>query len=160
MERLTIRNSDGSVSQPTATTIQAVFEKLAAYEDTGLEPEEIKSFVSTADNIVKLDVNKLYPDAEITMYGKPLSHWQELSKAEQEGRLVVLPCKVGDTVWEIGYDCKIDYEDMCAFVKRGIVPVRVDSVTAATFLIGKIGTTVFFSREEAEKALEGGNHDN
>jgi hypothetical protein len=41
MERLTIRNSDGSVSQPTSTTIQAVYEKLAAYEDTGLEPEEI-----------------------------------------------------------------------------------------------------------------------
>ena len=42
MERLTIRNSDGSVSQPTSTTIQAVFEKLAAYEDTGMKPEEMK----------------------------------------------------------------------------------------------------------------------
>lgn len=41
MERLTIRNSDGSVSQPTATTIEAVFQRLAAYEDTGLSPEEI-----------------------------------------------------------------------------------------------------------------------
>ena len=42
MERLTIRNSDGSVSQPTVTTIQAVFKKLAAYEDTGLEPADIE----------------------------------------------------------------------------------------------------------------------
>jgi hypothetical protein len=31
--RLTIRNSDGSVSQPTNTTIESVFERLAEYED-------------------------------------------------------------------------------------------------------------------------------
>lgn len=34
MERLTMRNSDGSVSQPTSTTVEAAFERLASYEDT------------------------------------------------------------------------------------------------------------------------------
>ena len=29
-----------------------VLKRLAAYEDTGLEPEQVKAFVSTADNIV------------------------------------------------------------------------------------------------------------
>lgn len=43
MERLTIRNSDGSVSQPTNLDWAAAFCRLAAYEDTGLKPEEIKS---------------------------------------------------------------------------------------------------------------------
>ena len=38
MERLTIRNSDGSVSQPTGLNWAAALERLAAYEDTGLEP--------------------------------------------------------------------------------------------------------------------------
>ena len=33
MERLTIRNSDGTVSQPTSTTVEAVFYRLADYED-------------------------------------------------------------------------------------------------------------------------------
>ena len=33
MERLTIRNSDGTVSQPTGTTVEAVFYRLADYED-------------------------------------------------------------------------------------------------------------------------------
>lgn len=42
MGRLTIRNSDGSVSQPTNLNWAAALEKLAAYEDTGLEPEDIK----------------------------------------------------------------------------------------------------------------------
>lgn len=39
MERLTVRNSDGSVSRPTGLDWDAVLEKLAAYEDTGLELE-------------------------------------------------------------------------------------------------------------------------
>lgn len=42
MERLTIRNSDGTVSQPTGTTVEAVFYRLAAYEDTNREPAEIR----------------------------------------------------------------------------------------------------------------------
>lgn len=33
MERLTIRNSDGSYSQPTHTTFEAMFYKLAEFED-------------------------------------------------------------------------------------------------------------------------------
>lgn len=41
MERLTIRNSDGTVSQPTGTTVEAVFYRLADYEDTNREPTEI-----------------------------------------------------------------------------------------------------------------------
>lgn len=42
MERLTMRNSDGSVSQPTRTSVEAVFYRLADYEDIGLTPEEIR----------------------------------------------------------------------------------------------------------------------
>ena len=42
MERLTMRNSDGSVSQPTSTTVEAVFERLAQYEDTGFAPADVR----------------------------------------------------------------------------------------------------------------------
>ena len=42
MERFTIRNSDGSVSQPTSTTIEAVFYRLADYEDTGFTPADVR----------------------------------------------------------------------------------------------------------------------
>ena len=43
MKRLTIRNSDGSVSQPIDSTVEKVFNKLAEYEDTGMTPDEIES---------------------------------------------------------------------------------------------------------------------
>lgn len=42
MKRLTIRNGDGSVSQPTDTTFEKAMYRLAEYEDTGLTPEDIK----------------------------------------------------------------------------------------------------------------------
>ena len=41
MKRLTMRNADGSVSQPTATTVEDVFYRLAEYEDLGKTPEEL-----------------------------------------------------------------------------------------------------------------------
>lgn len=40
MDRLTIRNSDGSVSQPLNLNWAAALERLSAYEDTGMEPVE------------------------------------------------------------------------------------------------------------------------
>ena len=47
MERLTMRNSDGSVSQPTRTSVEAVFYRLADYEDIGLTPEGIRCLLQT-----------------------------------------------------------------------------------------------------------------
>ena len=37
-----LRNSDGTVSQPTSTTVEAAFYRLADYEDTDREPAEIR----------------------------------------------------------------------------------------------------------------------
>ena len=41
MKRMTIRNSDWTVSQPTNLNWENVLYRLAAYEDTGLEPEQV-----------------------------------------------------------------------------------------------------------------------
>ena len=88
MKRMTIRNSDWTVSQPTNLNWENVLYRLAAYEDTGLEPEqvmELKSF--TQGGIHKVDDG--------------WKHVQDLLQAEKEGRLVVLPCAVGDTVYQL-----------------------------------------------------------
>lgn len=42
MDRLTIRNSNRSVSQSTSTAMEKLFDRLAEYEDTGLTPEEVE----------------------------------------------------------------------------------------------------------------------
>ena len=82
MERLTIRNSDGSVSQPTGLNWSEALERLAAYEDTGLEPESVEA--------IKLSMmGKAI--SEITEFdGLPIDRLRELAEADKDGRLMVL----------------------------------------------------------------------
>ena len=65
--------------------------------------------------------------------------------AEEEGRLVVLPCKVGDIVYKI----------MCQRDNFDDRPYRI--ITSVNFrldMADDIGKTVFLTREEAEKELK------
>ena len=50
---------------------------------------------------------------ELEDLGKKLdiAHIRDLLQAERDGRLVVLPCKVGDTVWLLKKKCKYAGED-------------------------------------------------
>lgn len=75
--------------------------RLAAYEDTGLEPEEIERILNSygrgmtlrTENAQRLEIIK-----EI-----PINRIRELAQAEKEGRLVVLPCEIGNSssMWEV-----------------------------------------------------------
>lgn len=75
-----------------------------------------------------------------------LGHYEDL---EEQGLLLKLPCKVGDTVYEItgatvrGYDWKyLTYEN--AYIHETVFSL---------YRIYDIGKTVFLTREEAEEAL-------
>lgn len=64
---------------------QNCVERLAAYEDSMLSPEQVmfaKSIIESAE----------------------IERVRELLKAYKEGRVAVLPCKVGDEFWQIGDD--------------------------------------------------------
>ena len=109
---------------------------LAAYEDSGMEPEDFKkAFNETA--ILKLAAQALSTTPD---------HLCDLLQAEQTGRLVVLPCKVGDKVYQI--DAERVYESEV----KGIIydAGHIDFDERA------IGKTVFLTREEAEASLKGG----
>lgn len=73
----------------TACTQRQVWEKLKAYEDLGFEPEEYKRAMN-ADIIVR---------AAAVALGVAAERLRELTEADKGGRVVVLPCKVGDTVY-------------------------------------------------------------
>ena len=97
------QGDDGCKTCPIAKA----FDRLTAYEDTGLEPEEIQvvagiaseNCVKTADAIDKL----LQDDAELKSYRElgPIDRLRELAQADREGRCVVLPAGIGDTVHHI-----------------------------------------------------------
>lgn len=97
-----------------------------------------------------------------------VEEFAELVEAKQDGRCVVLPCKVGDTVW---------YLDRCESLPPKVVSGTVDgylwfrlcgfalNVVWSEPIMGhfgysrkempftQIGKTVFLTREEAETAL-------
>ena len=123
-----------------------LIERLAAYEDIGLTPEEIKA-PFTEDAMINLAAQAL---------GVEPSSLRELAEADKDGRVVVLPCKVGDTVWRIIRDgephiTRDEVRDM--YFADDMTPC-VELVGGRVTFTEKFGKTVFLSREEAERALQ------
>ena len=135
-------------------SFDCLVERLAAYEDTGLEPEQCENAKIIIESAFSDDASKA-------------ERIRELLKADKAGRLVVLPCKVGDTLWVTGRDnvprkmsleapdirtvCT-DEDNLCMSTCNrkpdGFCAYRLRNDGA------DIGKTVFLTREEAEKALE------
>ena len=144
---------NGSCSQRKA------WERLKAYENTGLTPERCAEF-ARADAEGRYIVMR---DAE----QEGVARLRELAEADKDGRLVVTPCKVGDKLWVIGRDnvpremaleapdirtvCT-DEDNLCMSTCNrkpdGFCAYRLRNDGA------DIGKTVFLTREAAEKALE------
>lgn len=126
MKRLIINYPDGTI-QGTGT-LDEILLRLAAYEDTGLEPEEVLTALEMADLFAAL---------------RKLNEYQE---AEAEGRLLILPCKVGDVVYITG-----------SKYRAGRWETWVNTGKFRLSDLEKLGKTVFLAREEAEAALKGGD---
>ena len=62
--------------------------RLKAYEDTGIEPEAVET--------VKLALAAKHLVAIETLNNTPISRLVDLAEADKDGRVVVLPCKVGE----------------------------------------------------------------
>lgn len=134
--------------------VPRIYARLAAYEDTGVEPEDLnRAFNETA--ILKLAAQAL---------GTTSDHLRDLIQADQDGRLVVLPCKVGDVVYGFHQERTI-----LPMVAKWI-ETDADGWTVAAqyvpmapkfYLFSDFGKTVFLTREEAEAALaqKGGTHE-
>ena len=86
---------------------------------------------------------------------------REFAEADKDGRVLILPCKVGDTVYfanakHILESTVVGY----AVDETGISWVYSEHVDKTghtyehTFSPDRIGKTTFLSREEAEKALQ------
>ena len=129
MERLTYRDKDGfPMMKKRGGFKQGGVERLAAYEDTRHEPEEIDMDHEAAEQLRQLCRNC------------DLDRLEKLAEADKAGRLVVLPCKVGDTVY---------------ILRRTFDGADVVGETELWWDdIPQLGKTVFLTREEAEKALE------
>lgn len=139
MERLTFEGNFCDIAQcrelpckyDGSCTQKEVWERLKAYEDSRLSPQAC----AEAREI----------EETLSGCGCSISRMVELMKADKDGRVLILPCKLGTKVYRIRYKI-VDY------------PGKPEPEITTTWFTPEyredIGRTVFFTREEAEMALQ------
>ena len=150
----------GVMMTPSNDTMCRILTRLAAYEDTGLEPEEIERIVDAYGRGHTLRTESA-ERLEIVREIKA-DRLLELVQAEQDGRLVVLPCKVGDVVY--GFHQERTILPMVAkWIETDAdgwtVAAQYAPMAPKFYLFSDFGKTVFLTSEEAEAALKGGESD-
>lgn len=147
MERLTFEGNFCEIARckevkcpyDTDCSQKQVWERLKAYEDSKLSPED------SANLHVILRLGD----------GMTLMRLRELAVADQEGQVIVLPCEVGHAAYWVHNgiitDCRVNRIQvnrkgvfLCLKSKKSHGAFRVDTC---------LDKTVFLTREEAEKAL-------
>ena len=124
--------------------------RLAAYEETRLEPEDMKRAFNE-DAILKLAGQAL---------GMSPDRLRELVQAKKKGRLVVLPCDVGDKLYDVtlGEVREKIVVSLSMFVPESVnhLVIHAENFRNAvtSYELQDIGKTVFLTREAAEAALE------
>ena len=145
MERLTYRDKEGfPMMKKRGGFKQGGVERLAAYEDTGLEPAEVLSMHGEWCAMMSV----------LNSIGEGYDRLRELAEADKDGRLVVLPCKMGDKLYRV-FAGEI-FEHRVGSMKYFAIQGRWDIETYpfCPCVESSIGKTIFLTREEAEKALE------
>ena len=124
---------------------------LREYLDTGLTPESVEALkLSMMGKAI----------SEITEFKGLPNRLREFAEADKDGRVVVLPCKVGQRVFALLdtdkhiSECEVKQIGMgnkIGFI--GLEPIGARGREYGVALNG-FGKTVFLAHEEAEKALE------
>ena len=176
MKRLTQRLRTGEVLMASEYEekyteqewISVLQDRLAAYEDTGLTPQACAEAREAGKVLSSCDIS--------------FRRLAELLAADRDGRLVMPPCKVGDTVWAAsGKIIKCEIDEMYLCDSGGIeflVSFNCDGADCkrcpfnnwtqdcsgecycdceygnGSFKDSDIGKTIFLTSEEAKAALE------
>ena len=154
MERMTFEGNFCEIARckevkcpyDTACSQKQVWERLKAYEDTGLSPEKVSWMKEVVEAAFDNDTSRI-------------ERAHNLHVADKEGRVIVLPCKVGQRVFALLdtdkhiSECEIKQIGLgneIGFVVLEPIGARGRNYGVA---LNGFGKTVFLTREEAEKAL-------
>ena len=124
--------------------VRDLYGRLKAYEDTGLEPEEVDKLTKDWSDIC-------------TVLGEcgGIDALRELAEADKDGRVVVPPCRQGDELWTY---CNHPVKRVYSFTVSDVSTLNgrtvLNTLGLGTIRLEDIGKTVFLTRTEAEKALQ------
>lgn len=119
---------------------------LRQYLDTGMTPEAFQSYVVFLQDLIG--------DQKAS---EALDRFRQLVKADKDGRVAVLPCKVGDVVYGF-HGSRTILPMVVKWVETNTtgwdVAAQYVPMAPKFYQFSDFGKTVFLTREEAEKALE------
>lgn len=138
----------------TVRGAKAVIDRLAAYEDFMKrwrlrDLEEAGRIFRRVNALGGTDLMAQYRDLG------PIEHLRELAHAEKDGRLVVLPAKPDEIVyqWKKGDDVPSMFR-LDGVTINGDEEIIYQTYWGETFTPDDFGKTVFLTRKEAEAALK------
>ena len=134
MERYTYKGR--TYGYTSRRTFKEVCARLAEYEDLCLEPDEIKTI---RQSCTECEIAK--KDFELSQLPASFEYISNLLKAERDGKLLILPCKLGDTVYIVG-----------GKYRHGCMETWINTGKFCLEDIAKLGDTVFVSLEKAQEA--------
>lgn len=169
------------VANMTTEQLASIYRKLCEYENTELEPQDVPDVLEMCkikmalDNLAEYQETNLSPEqikAIDKMYLKKCQKVNKLTERlkrykalEELGRMVELPCAVGDIVYEVQMSRKRIQPFEITSVNLGRAGTlffnwRLKNGTGIYnnlkgFGLSQLGKTVFLTREEAEMLLEG-----
>lgn len=160
MERLTQRIKTGEVLMASEYEEKYTIEewicvlqdRLAAYEDTGLTPDQVVNAKTIIESAFADDTSKA-------------ERIRKLVAADDEGRVVILPCKRGGKIYAPRkrgidtYEVIAIAEDEKGVQLLGKCKCSEESWVTDVFNACDFGKNVFLTREDAERAMEGQKHD-
>lgn len=196
MERLTKKNGDGDYYYPKCLERcggletpekcyecdfeYAVCKKLGEYEE--LE-NRLNKVYGGCDGLLSRVVEMLekHPCIDIPnntsksrlLTDEDVDKWEEYKQLEEQGRLVKLPCKVGDIIYRVNAGAKepvikmrvlqVNYKQL----HKDRIIIRIDAMNdndmgESCYLLEDFGKNVFLTKSEAEaklKELRGGEND-
>lgn len=131
----------GSFCEDGYCSQRKCWERLKQYEDTGLEPEQVLTAIDMAKIVCSLRALEAYRNLG------SIDHIGDLLQAEHDGRLLVLPCKIGDTLYMI-VKKPIPEKGWSRYVRRFSLTYK-----NLAWVLRCLGRRVFPSSEEAEAAI-------
>ena len=128
--------------------------------------EELKSYkdIGTPKELKELKENGAFTGLELAKLAIMQEELKKYKDLEEQGLLVRLPCKVGDTVYRVNAGAKqpiipMTVSEIHFLCYKNERAVRFDAIGKedmgeSCYRLEDIGRIVFLTREEAEKKLE------
>ncbi|RCX20900.1 hypothetical protein DFR58_101102 [Anaerobacterium chartisolvens] len=125
MERTNKNESPLDITCRLYVACEKLKEALKEYKDTGLTPEEIRYVrnnytLNKWENVPDEELKKILSRAMQSSYGVTLEQVQELAKAKEEGRIILLPVPIGGTIF-VPYK----YKDVDGTIESGIEEAKL-----------------------------------